>query len=65
MLVVAGTAELLVDDARALAAKARAAGVATELVLGEDMVHAYPAFGSLAPHAEAAWQAIERFLRGV
>jgi acetyl esterase/lipase len=65
MLIVAGTAELLVDDARALAAKARAAGVATELVLGEDMVHAYPAFGSLAPHAEAAWQAIERFLRGV
>jgi epsilon-lactone hydrolase len=63
LLVVAGTAELLVDDARALAAKAREAGVATELVLGEDMVHAYPAFGSLAPHAEAAWQAIERFLR--
>jgi epsilon-lactone hydrolase len=63
LLVVAGTAELLVDDALALAAKARAAGVPTDLVLGEDMVHAYPAFGPLAPHAEAAWQAIERFLR--
>ena len=47
----------MVDDARALAAKARAAGVTAELVLGEDMVHAYPAFGSLAPQAEEAWQA--------
>lgn len=63
LLVVAGTAELLVDDARALVDRARAAGVLAELVLGEDMIHAYPAFGSLAPHAEAAWLAIERFLR--
>lgn len=62
LLVVAGAAELLVDDARALVAKARAAGVTSEIVLGEDMVHAYASFGTLTPCAEAALRAITDFM---
>jgi hypothetical protein len=49
------TPALLVDDGRALAAKALAAGVATELLLGQDILRAYPAFGR-SPPAEEAWQ---------
>jgi len=61
LLVVVGGAELLLDDAVALVQKARAAGTAAELHLGEDMVHAYASFGALAPLAEDAWRAVVEF----
>jgi acetyl esterase/lipase len=56
--VVAGGAELLTDDAQGLVAKARAAGVRASLVMGEDMVHGYAAFGGLTPRAAEAMRAI-------
>lgn len=62
LLVVVGDAELMFDDAVALVQKARAAGTPAELLVGEDMVHAYASFGALAPHAEEAWRAVAKFL---
>ena len=62
LLVVVGGAELLRDDAVALVEKARAAGTPAELLVGEDMVHAYASFGTLAPPAEQAWRAMAEFL---
>jgi monoterpene epsilon-lactone hydrolase len=58
MLVVVGTSEIFYDDAVLVAEKARAAGVEVELVVGEGMPHAYPAFFDAFPEAEAAFNDI-------
>lgn len=44
LLVLAGGAEVLLDDARAIAARARAAGVDVTLEIEQDMIHAWHLF---------------------
>ena len=44
LLVLAGGAEVLLDDARAIAARARTAGVDVTLEIEEDMIHAWHLF---------------------
>ncbi len=57
LLVIAGAAELLRDDAARLAERARAAGVDVTLHLEPDMVHAFMTFGR---HDEATRRTFER-----
>lgn len=52
ILIAAGSAEMLLDDARGLAEKARQAGVAAELALWEDMFHGWHLFPGALPEAE-------------
>ncbi len=63
LLIVVGTAEILLDDARSFASKAREAGV--EVILGEweGMVHCFPLFAPLIPEATEAWAQICAFIR--
>nr|WBU15357.1 monoterpene epsilon-lactone hydrolase [uncultured bacterium] len=63
LLVQVGTAETLLDDARALAEKARRDGVAVVLEEWEDMPHVWHFFGSFLPEARQAIQRIGEFLR--
>jgi monoterpene epsilon-lactone hydrolase len=44
LLVMVGTAEILLEDSIRLAAKAEAAGVDVDLVIGEEMFHVWPFF---------------------
>ncbi|MEW6476612.1 MAG: alpha/beta hydrolase [Actinomycetota bacterium] len=53
LLVVAGTAEVLQDDAVALGAAARRAGVDATVELYQDMIHVWPAFAPGLPEATA------------
>lgn len=58
-----GTAELLLDECRAWAARARAAGVALTVDEPTDMPHAPPFFASVSPQGRAAIAAIAAFVR--
>lgn len=53
LLVLAGTGDMLVDDSRVLAGRARAAGVTVELVVEEGLIHAWPLFADLPESTEA------------
>ena len=63
LLVMAGGAEVLLDDSRALAARGRAAGVELTLEVVPDMVHAWPLFGRHFPQCDASVQRIAAFAR--
>ncbi|MGJ0397069.1 MAG: alpha/beta hydrolase [Methylocystis sp.] len=60
--IVSGTADPLVDDNHAFAAKLKAAGVRVEHFVGEAMPHGFYFFPGLLPEADAAFAAIAGFL---
>ncbi|MCL4862190.1 MAG: alpha/beta hydrolase [Caldilineaceae bacterium] len=62
LLIQAGATELLVDDSRRLAARARAAGVEVELDLRDDLVHVFQFFFLISSKARDALNRIERFV---
>ncbi|MFN8018710.1 MAG: alpha/beta hydrolase [Acidimicrobiales bacterium] len=63
MRIDVGTEELLLDDSRVLAERARAAGVEVELEVWPEMIHVFQAFpASLVPEAAQSIERIGRFL---
>ena len=62
MLIHVGSAETLLDDSRALAAKAEAAGVDVSLEVWDEMIHVWHAFDGL-PEAAQALDRIGEFVR--
>ena len=56
LLIQVGSAETLLDDARRLADRARAAGVDVTYEAWPDMVHVWHWFGSFLPEAQQAIQ---------
>jgi acetyl esterase/lipase len=63
LLVQVGTAETLLDDATRFADRARAAGVAVDLDVWDDMVHVWHAFAFVLPEARQALERVGAFLR--
>ena len=63
LLVHVGTAETLLDDATRLAERARAAGVAVDLEVWDDMIHVWHAFAPLLPDADEAIARIGTWVR--
>lgn len=63
LLVQVGTAEVLLDDATRFAERARAAGVAVQLEVWDDMVHVWQAFAVFLPEGRQAIDGIGGFLR--
>lgn len=63
ILVQVGTDELLLDDARRFASRARQAGVSVELEVWKEMVHVWQAAAALVPESARAVARIGRFLR--
>ncbi len=57
LLILVGTWEVLMDDSTRFAARAKAAGVAVELEVWEEMIHIWPYFAAVLPEGR---QAIER-----
>jgi monoterpene epsilon-lactone hydrolase len=64
LLVHVGDAETLLDDATRLAERARAADVAVDLEVWDDMIHVWHAFAPLLPEADAAIARIGAWVRG-
>lgn len=62
LLVQVGTAEVLLDDSRRFAERARAAGVDVELEVAEEMIHVWHAFADILPEAEQAIDRLTAFL---
>jgi phosphinothricin tripeptide acetyl hydrolase len=63
MLIQVGTAETLLDDARRLAERAKAAGVNVTLEEWPDMIHDWHWFGSFLPEAQQASERIGAFMQ--
>ena len=63
MLVQVGTREILLDDARRLAERARGDGVEVELDAWEGMFHVWQFFTPLVPESNAAVEKLGRFAR--
>ena len=63
LLVVAGTHELLLDDALALVTRAAAADVDIDLVVGAGMPHVFPGRGPALPRAAEALDTVGAFVR--
>jgi acetyl esterase/lipase len=64
LLVLAGGAETLLDDARRLADRASAHGVPVKFEVEPDMIHAWPLFAAGFPQAQASLERVADFLRG-
>ena len=62
-LIQVGGAETLLDDSTRLADKARAAGVAVELDVWEDMIHVWQLFAPLLPEGRDALDKAGEFIR--
>jgi acetyl esterase/lipase len=61
LLIHAGSAEVLVDDARRVAAAARAAGVDVELKVWDAQPHVFHMLAALVPEARSAIDEVGRF----
>jgi acetyl esterase/lipase len=57
-----GTAEVLLDDARRVAAAARAAGVEVSLHEAEDMIHVWHFFAGVVPEADEGIARVAGFI---
>jgi epsilon-lactone hydrolase len=63
LLILVGTWEILLDDSTGLAERARAAGVAVDLRIGEEMIHVWPYYADMIPEGRAAIGEIGRYIR--
>lgn len=63
LLVMAGEAETLLDDARRIASRAREAGVDVTLEIEPDMIHAWHLFASGFPRAQRTIEEMAAFIR--
>jgi acetyl esterase/lipase len=63
LLIQVGTREILLDDSRRVAEKARAAGVAVDLEEWEGLIHVWQLFGPAVPESTDAVNAIGAFVR--
>jgi monoterpene epsilon-lactone hydrolase len=63
LLIQAGGAEMLLDDATRLAERARKAGVDVTFEVWDDMIHVWHVFATLLPEARQAIDGIGAFIR--
>jgi monoterpene epsilon-lactone hydrolase len=63
LLIQVGGREVVLDDSRRLAKKARAAGVEVDLDVWDDMIHVFQLFPSELPEAQQAIAKIGEFVR--
>jgi acetyl esterase/lipase len=63
LLIQVGSAEVLLDDSRRIAERAKAAGVDVTLRVWEDMIHVWHLFAFMAPQGVAAIEEIGVFIR--
>ena len=63
LLIIVGAAETLLDDAWRLYEKAKAAGVESECVEFDEMIHIWPWFAPFLPEGEAAMDMMGKFIK--
>lgn len=63
LLIEVGTAEVLLDDARRVATRARAAGVDVTTYEGPDLIHVWHFFAGAVPEADEGIERVAGFIR--
>jgi len=63
LLIMVGTAEILLDDSTRLAGKAKESGVEVELQVAEGMIHVWSFFASVIPEGKQGVETIGAFIR--
>jgi epsilon-lactone hydrolase len=63
MLILVGTAEVLLDDSTRIAERASAAGVDVELQVWEEMIHIWPYFADIIPEGREAIERMGTYIR--
>jgi phosphinothricin tripeptide acetyl hydrolase len=63
LLIIVGSAEVLLDDAYRLHEKAKAAGAESKCVEFDDMIHVWPWFAPFLPEGEAAMDMMGKFIK--
>jgi acetyl esterase/lipase len=63
LLLQVGTAEILLDDSKRFAERAKAAGVETTLDVWDDMIHVWQLFALMLPEAQQAIDRISAFVK--
>ncbi|MHA1386633.1 MAG: alpha/beta hydrolase [Candidatus Helarchaeota archaeon] len=63
ILIQVGIAEILLDDSRRFADRAKQAGVEVDLEIWEDMIHVFQAFATYLPEGREAITHIGRFIK--
>jgi monoterpene epsilon-lactone hydrolase len=63
MLIQVGSEEILLDDARMLADKAKADGVDVTLKIWDGMWHVWQVLGALSPESKKAFEEIRQFVQ--
>lgn len=63
MLIQVGTHEMLLDDARSVAKKAKEQGVPVRLTVYEGMFHVFQMSGTAVPESKRAWEEVGAFLQ--
>ena len=63
LLIIVGTAEILLDDSVEFAKKAKKAGVDVMLDIWDDMPHVFPAFAAFAPEGQQAIEKMGEFMK--
>ena len=64
ILIQVGSDEVLLDDSRMLAEKAKSAGVDVTLKVWDEMWHVWPALGDLIPESKKTFEEIGQFIAG-
>jgi epsilon-lactone hydrolase len=62
LLIQVGSDEVLLDDARMLAEKAKSSGVDVTLKIWDEMWHVWPALGDLIPESKKSFEEIRNFI---
>jgi acetyl esterase/lipase len=62
LLIQVGSDEILLDDARTLADKAKTDGVDVTLKIWNGMFHAWPALGGMIPESKKACEEVKQFV---
>jgi acetyl esterase/lipase len=63
LLILVGSAEILLDESTRLADRAKAAGAEVTLEVWEDMIHIWPVFAPVLPEGQQAIERIGEFIR--
>ena len=63
LLIIVGTAEILLDDSVEFAKKAKKVGVDVMLDIWDDMPHVFPAFAAFAPEGQQAIEKMGEFMK--
>jgi acetyl esterase/lipase len=63
LLILVGTEEMLLDDARRMAESAKRAGVDVALEIWDGMFHVWPFFAAILPEGQTAIERMGRYIR--